>query len=262
MCSAFLRAPRLLSPGGTLLMRLALMLAIVHQAQAQKVVDEQEQTWFGYINQSRFTDRSGLWADLHLRLTDHYVNKKTMVLTRVGYIFYLHEQVRFMAGYTYAHRYSEWGNGRVPEHRPWQQVQWIERKKGFDLVQAFRVEQRFRKAVDDRVDTDTYIFNWRFRYNISVTIPLRGKTLVPKTPYLFISNEVNVNAGKSIITNYFDQNRSFVGLGYQFSPSMHANLGPLFIFQQSPEPGHYNHTHAIRLYVYHNIDLRKTRRED
>ena len=27
-----------------------------------------------------------------------------------------------MAGYTYAHRYSEWGNGRVPEHRPWQQV--------------------------------------------------------------------------------------------------------------------------------------------
>ena len=105
-------------------------------------------------------------------------------------------------------------------------------------------------------------FNWRFRYNISVTIPLRGKALVPKTPYLFISNEVNVNAGKSIITNYFDQNRSFVGLGYQFSPSMHANLGPLFIFQQSPEPGHYNHTHAIRLYVYHNIDLRKTRRED
>ena len=260
MSDAFLRTRRY--PGRTLFILLALLLIIVPQAQAQKVVEEQEQTWFGYINQSRITDRSGLWVDLHLRLTDHYVNKKTMVLTRAGYIFYLHEHVRLVAGYTYAHRYGQSGSGRIPEHRPWQQIQWIERKKSFDLVQAFRVEERFRKAVGDRVDTDSYIFNWRFRYNIAFTIPLRGKRLIPKTPYLFFSNEVNVNAGKSIVNNYFDQNRSFVGLGYQFNASLHANLGPLFIFQQSPEPGRYNHTHAIRLYVYHNIDLRQTRKED
>src|SRR5688500_985343 len=262
MCTAFLRTPRLLSQGRTLLMLLALPLAVVHQVRAQKVIEEQEQTWFGYINQSRVTDRSGVWVDLHLRLTDHYLNRKTMVLTRAAYIFYLHEHVRFMAGYTYAHRYDRSGSGRIPEHRPWQQVQWIERKKGFDLVQAFRVEQRFRKSVDDRLDADSYIFNWRFRYNIAFTIPLGGKTLTPKTPYLFVSNEVKVNAGKSIVNNYFDQNRTLTGLGYQFTPSMHANLGPLFIFQQSPEPGHYNHTHAIRLYVFHTIDLRQTRKED
>lgn len=224
---------------------------------AQKAVEEREQTWVGYFNQSRFTDRSGLWVDLHWRATGHYITQTTMSVTRVAYIYYVNDQVKLMAGYAYANRYNQSGVDMIPEHRPWQQIHWIERKKGFDLTQAFRVEQRFRKTVVDGMLGDDFNANWRFRYNIGITIPLMDKILKPTDPYLILSNEIHVNAGKSIVHNYFDQNRLFAGLGYQFTSQLHANLGYLFIFQQDPLPGRYNHTHAIRLFVYHNIDRRE-----
>jgi hypothetical protein len=37
------------------------------------------------------------------------------------------------------------------------------------------------------------------------------------------SDEVMVNAGKSIVNNYFDQNRIFTGVGYQFTPQFNAS---------------------------------------
>lgn len=224
---------------------------------AQKDVEEREQTWVGYFHQSRFTNRSGLWLDLHWRSTGHYISQTTMSVTRLAYIYYIKDQVRLMGGYAYANRYNQFGVDMIPEHRPWQQIQWVERKKRFDLTQAIRVEQRFRKPAVNGMTADDFIFNWRFRYNIGITIPLTDEILKPTDPYLFLSNEIHVNAGKSIVYNYFDQNRSFVGLGYQFTRQLHANVGYLFIFQQDPVPGHYNHTHAIRVFVYHNVDWRE-----
>lgn len=235
-----------------LLILVSVTAVTISPVYSQKYVDEREQTWFGYYNQSRLSEKSGLWVDLHLRLTNHYIREKAMLLTRFGYIYYVHDRVRLMGGYTYAHRYNQLGMRRVPEHRPWQQVQWFSKMNGFDFTQAFRIEQRFRKDGSP----DDYTFNWRFRYSVAFTIPLEDKVLHPKAPYLFLSNEINVNAGKSIINNYFDQHRSFAGVGYQFSAKFHANVGYLFIFQQDPREGYYNHTHAVRLFVYHNLDLR------
>lgn len=236
------------------LISISLPLASIYPCYSQKYVVEHEQTWIGYYNQLRLTGKSGLWTDLHLRLTDHYTREKAMLLTRIGYIYYANDRVRLAGGYTYAHRYNQLGVRRVPEHRPWQQIQWVSRKIGFDFTEAFRLEQRFRK--DGSSGSRGFSFNWRLRYTIAFMIPLKDKVLRPKAPYLLLSNEININAGKQIVNNYFDQNRSFAGLGYQFSPKLHANVGYLFIFQQDARPQYYNRTHAIRLFVYHNVDFR------
>lgn len=226
-------------------------------ATAQKQIEEAEQIWLGYFNQTRFTSRTGMWMDVHMRFTNHYIKEKTFDIARLAYIYYLHDDVRLMAGYARAVRFNRSGVHRVPEHRPWQQIFWTEKRTHFSLTQTFRVEQRFRRNVEDSVLGKGYNFNWRFRYNFSVTVPLKGKEVTPGTPFVFLAEDIHINAGKNIVYNHFDQNRLFGGLGYQFTPTLNAQLGYLFIFQNQGLPGRYLHIHAIRLYVIHSLDLRK-----
>jgi hypothetical protein len=223
---------------------------------AQKQTEVRDQTWFGYFNQTRFTKRSGLWADLHLRLTDNFVNQRSITIARLAYIYYITDQTRIMAGYAYANQYSAVGPN-IPEHRPWQQIQWLDKKDGFNLMQWLRIEERYRTKVAAGELTNDYNFNWRLRYNFALTFPLKGKQVAAKTPFLFFNNEIHVNAGKSIVNNYFDQNRLFFGLGYQFTSHINAHLGYMNVFQQLPAGNQYVSTNAIRLFVFHNIDLRR-----
>jgi hypothetical protein len=233
------------------------LLAFAHQGLAQKQFEVREQTWVGYFNQTRLTNRSGVWVDLHFRGTDNFLQAKSIAIARAAYIYYLSDNVRLMAGYAYAPRFSNADPGVIPEHRPWQQVLWSEKKKRFNLTQSFRIEQRFRQRIADDELTSEFDFNWRLRYNFVFTLPLKGGEILPKTPFLYFNNDTHINAGKNIKYNYLDQNRTFLGLGYQFTDQLNVHLGYMFIFQQEPVAEHFVRIHAIRLYVIHNLDLRK-----
>lgn len=240
-------------------MLIVLFISVQFSFAQTKEFETREQTWFGYFNQTRFTKRSGMWLDLHLRLTNNFVEQVNLSILRAGYTYYISDQVRLTAGYAYVTQYGlAEGEPDVPEHRPWQQIQWIEKKKGFTMMQWFRIDERFRTKVVDGELTDSYNFNWRFRYNIGLTFPLKGKVVQAKTPFLFFNDELHINAGKNIVYNYFDQNRLFLGLGYQFTSHLNAQLGYMYIFQQLPSGDKYANIHAIRFFVFHNLDLRKT----
>ncbi|MEX1240731.1 MAG: DUF2490 domain-containing protein [Cyclobacteriaceae bacterium] len=235
----------------------SLLYSIDHYVHAQKEVDVREQVWFAYFNQTRFTDKSGVWIDLQLRLND-FVDEKSVNINRLGYTYYVSDQVRLTAGYGYITHYSL-NNEQpdVPESRPWQQVQWFDKKRSLSLAQYFRVEERFVRQVSNGQLSDASRFTWRFRYNFAVSIPLKSKEISAKTPFLFLNDEVHINAGKNIANNYFDQNRLFAGVGYQFTSSLNAHLGYLYVFQQLPIASQYVHVNAIRLFVFHNLDTRK-----
>lgn len=224
---------------------------------AQKNIEYDEQTWFGYLNQTRITNRSGIWLDLHLRIGDSFIKQPTLGMIRGGYIFYLNDQNRLAAGYAHITQYAVTGNApNVPEHRLWQQIQWFEKKNWLSLMQYARLEERFRRKVEANELISDYSFNYRVRYAIAFTIPLKGKPGDPHTPFVFVNNEVMINFGSEIVNNYFDQNRFFVGLGYQFTKNLNAHLGYLNVFQQLPTPGTFRHVDAIRLFVFHNLDFR------
>ncbi|MBL7843608.1 MAG: DUF2490 domain-containing protein [Cyclobacteriaceae bacterium] len=235
----------------------ALALAFSVFAQTKNIVTS-EQTWLGYFNQTRLTNKSGLWLDLHARLTDDFAERMSQDIVRLGYVYYLHDNVRLAAGYAYITNFS--GNDDVPnlhEHRPWQQIQWYDKKKYFNMMQYLRLEQRFKEYLLNGEVADNYQFNYRIRYNMSLTIPLRSGGVGPKTPFIFLSDEVMINFGEEIINNYFDQNRFFAGFGYQFTKSLNAHLGYLNVFLERPSGTDFINTHAIRLFVFHNLDLRK-----
>lgn len=223
----------------------------------EKEIEYTEQAWFAYNNQTRFTNRSGLWLDLHLRLNDKFIKEPAVSILRGAYLFYLNDNNRLAAGYAYVTQYASVEDApHVPEHRLWQQIQWFEKKNWLSLMQWVRLEERFRRKVENNELVSGYDFNYRVRYNMAFTIPLKGKTTVAGTPFVFINNEVMVNFGSQIVNNYFDQNRFFVGLGYQFTSQLNAQIGYLNVFQQLPAPATFRHVDAIRLFVFHNLDFR------
>lgn len=97
------------------------------------------------------------------------------------------------------------------EHRIFQQFitrQSIGRVKA---LHRYRFEQRWIERA----------FSLRFRYFLSLNIPLNNKDMVDKTFYLSTYNEIFINSKDNI----FDRNRLYGGLGYRLSKTLRFEAG-------------------------------------
>jgi hypothetical protein len=56
-------------------------------------------------------------------------------------------------------------------------------------------------------------------------IPLRGREIADKTPYVAVYDEVFVGFGKNVNENVFDQNRLGLLIGYRFYPKVRIEGG-------------------------------------
>jgi hypothetical protein len=223
----------------------------------EKHIHSRGQLWVGYFNQTRFSNRWGAWLDIHYRMTDNFVDRPFQFLLRPAVTYFVKDNLRINVGYTLAEHFPGKGlNTTRTEHRAWQQVWWSQKYPGLATLQWLRFEQRFnQKIVADEIQ-DGYNYTFRVRYNFSFFIPLKGKELAPKTPFLALANEVFLNFGDKVTYNTFDQNRLFAGLGYQFTPHLNAQLGYMNVYQQEASGNNYFSTNAIRLFVFHTLDLR------
>lgn len=238
-----------------------LMIACSSIARGQKSVTNEEQAWFGVMNQTRFSKQWGVWLDAHLRLKDHFVGDLSQGIVRVGPTFYLNDDVRLTAAYAYVHTFPATGHANIglPEHRPWQQVQWFMRGDKARLMQWVRLEERFRrKTLNDNALGDGYNFNWRVRYNFALFLPLTQKRFEPGSLQFLVNDELFVNFGKNIVYNHFDQNRFFVGLVYQVKKQAQLHFGYMNLYQQLSSGNQFRNQHTLRLFYFHNLDFRKS----
>nr|WP_072144758.1 DUF2490 domain-containing protein [Hymenobacter sp. AT01-02] len=144
------------------------------------------------------------------------------------------------------------------EHRPWQQVQWFAKFPKARLMQWVRLEERFRRTIQGNERTDDFNFNYRTRYNAALFLPLTKKGFNPGGLQAVLNNEVMMNFGKEIRYNYFDQNRLFAGVVYQLNPHAQLQAGYMHLFQQLPAGSTYRNQHTLRVFYFHNFDLRPT----
>jgi hypothetical protein len=241
-----------------LLFTVSFFLTTVLIAQT-KQTEHVEQTWLAYANQTRFSNKWGMWADFHLRTKEDLVNDLSQSIARVGLTYYLNDDTKLTAGYAYVSAYPVTNqNVTVPEHRPWQQIQWHSKHSKLRLMQWFRLEERFRKKLlnPDELD-DEYSFNFRLRYNILLMVPLSKQRFQPGSLSFVINNEAHVNFGRQIVYNYFDQNRFFLGFAYHTNNRDNLQIGYMNVFQQLPAGNKYRSNNAARIFYFHNLDLRK-----
>ncbi|MFN5135243.1 MAG: DUF2490 domain-containing protein [Chitinophagaceae bacterium] len=225
-----------------------------------KQTESEEQIWLGYFNQARFSKRWGIWTDVALRTKENFVDRYSQAFIRPGLTYYLTDDVKLTLGYTYAWHFpgDNHKNVTMPEHRPWQQIQWHTKYPKVKLMQWFRLEERFRRNIknDDEL-AGGYNFNWRIRYNILAQFPLSKKRFATNTVSLVTANEVFVNFGKRIVYNYFDQNRFFAGFHYHLNKHDNLQFGYMNVFQQLAAGNWYRNVNTLRLFYFHNLDLRK-----
>ncbi len=238
----------------------SLLMLLVKVAPAQgKQIQSFNQIWFGFFNQTRFSNNWGMWAETQLRTKDKFFSDKSQGIIRVGLTYYKNDNTKFTAGYAYINHFPADNHAdiSVPEHRPWQQVQWHSRYNRTRLMQWFRLEERFRHKVKDNDELgDGYNFNFRGRYNFFLTTSLGRKPFSKGSISLIANNEIMVNFGKEIIYNYFDQNRFFVGFSYHTNDHDNLQFGYMNLFQQLTGGNQYRRIHAARLFYFHNLDLR------
>ena len=213
----------------------------------------------GYFNQTRFSDKWGAWVDIQLRTREDFVDHISTSLNRFGLTYYINDNVKLTAGYAYVVGYPEGTRTvAVPEHRPWQQVQWHTNYGKKKMMQWVRLDERYRrKLLNQSTLADDYSFNYRIRYNLFYDIPLSAKGIVPKTWSFVVNDEVHINFGKQIVNNTFDQNRFYLGFKYQISPHTNFQVGYMNVFIQQPSGNQYRSLHVPRLFYFQNLDLRR-----
>jgi hypothetical protein len=219
-----------------------------------------QQIWFGYFNQTRFSNKFGAWADLHIRTKEDFFTNFSQGIIRVGLTYYVHDATKITAGYAFVNHFPAEGHKNIsqPEHRPWQQLQWHTKYGNKRSMQWVRLEERYRrKVLNDSTLADGYAFNFRLRYNFMLQVPLSSKGIVPKSFSFITNDEVHVNFGKEIVYNYFDQNRFFIGFGYHTNAHDHLQIGYMNVFQQLPAGNKYRSTHTARIFYFHNLDMRR-----
>jgi len=218
------------------------------------------QVWLGYFNQTRFSDRWGVWTDLHLRTKEDFFTNFYQSILRFGLTYYLNDATKLTVGYAYVSNYPGDNHQYVtqPEHRLWQQIQWHNKYPKIRTMQWFRLEEKFKRKILNEYELGSgYTFYYKIRYNFFLQLPLSKKGIQPNTLSFVLNDEVHINFGKQIVYNYFDQNRFFVGFGYQTNKTDQLQFGYMNLFQQLPAGNQYKIINAARVFYFHNLDLRR-----
>lgn len=240
-----------------LLAALLLIAGCAHAQAPVRNVQSRTQAWVAYFNQTRFSDKFGFWLDVQQRQTDDFVSRPFVFLARPALTYFIKDNLRVNVGYAFINHFPAPGfNTSRPEHRPWQQIWWNQKYPGVTMLQWLRLEQRFNGRVVNDVLEDGFNYTARVRYNIGFFIPLKGKEISPKTPFISIGNELFLSFGKRVVYNTYDQNRFFAGIGYQFTANVNLQAGYLNVFTQEASGNNYTSSHAVRVALFHNMDLR------
>ncbi|WP_220096078.1 DUF2490 domain-containing protein [Daejeonella oryzae] len=171
--------------------------------------------WFIYFGNQKINSKWNWWNEAQYR-NYNFAGDLQQLLLRTGIGYNLTEDNNnVLLGYAFINSQNYLPDSDekigIKEHRIYQQF--ITRQNfGRAFVQhRYRVEERF--LPDD--------FQTRFRYFLSINIPVNKKTMTEKTIYASAYNEIFLNAQNAI----FDRNRLYGGLGYIINKNFRVEGG-------------------------------------
>ena len=237
------------------ILAILLIAAVSAQSQRTREVQEQNHFWWSVNSVARISDRFSIVGDLHIRRTD-FLKNNNFFYTRLGLGYHITEQLSVQA--SGGHMWLANRNGATElfsnETRLVEQIQLQDKIGRVQVSHRLRVEQRWVQRVVNFQPVDATRYLNRYRYQVGILIPVSKNT---KLPRIAVVDELLLQSGKDIVYNHFDQNRLFLGLRQQVTPSLAFDFGYMQVFQQRLSGYQYNRNHTIRWFFFWQPDWRK-----
>ena len=224
--------------------------------------------WFNYFGTFKVSEKFGFHTEYQWR-RDNIIEEWQQSLLRVGLNYNLNPRILFRVGYAWIETfpYGEIainGLGRdFTEHRIFEMVQ-ISHKEGIiDFSHRFMLEQRFvgrYSSANETVEDEFPLLN-RARYMFRLQVPLKGREIKDKTPYIAFYDEIFIGFGENVNANVFDQNRIGVLMGFRFNKNVRIEGGyinqTLQLGRQINSKNIFQNNNGLILNANFNIDLSK-----
>jgi hypothetical protein len=203
---------------------------------------QQEETgnWIMYFGANKVTDKFSIHTEVQYRNHTIVPNNIEQLLLRTGLNYHISNKAFATAGYAHITGYqfeSEQSSPESTEHRVWQQFILTNNIGRVKFEHRYRIEQRW-------VNDD---YRNRFRYRLMLFIPLNKPKIEKGTMFIGLYDEIFVNEKKT----FFDRNRLYGALGYQFHKMASLQVG--ILRQQVNDFG----KNYIQFALVFNPDLRK-----
>ena len=182
------------------------------------ILAQQDETgnWLMYFGSNKISDKLSLHTEIQFRNHTLIPNNTEQLLLRTGLNYHFSNKAFATAGYAYIPSFvfkSVQKNPEVIEHRIWQQFILTNQIGRMKFEHRYRLEQRW-------VNKN---YRNRFRYRLMLFVPINKSTITKGTLFLGLYDELFVNAKKV----FFDRNRLYTALGYQFHKMASAQMGML-----------------------------------
>ena len=224
--------------------------------------------WYNCFGTFKLNNKFGVHTEYQFRRND-IIKDWQQSLLRLGINYQLNSKIQFRLGYAWIETYPY---GEIPingmgkdftEHRLFQAATLTDKTAIVDLSHRFMFEQRWigRYSSANLDKEDEFKLSYRLRYMFRAQIPLKGKELIDKTPYIAIYDEIFIGFGKNVNENIFDQNRLGLLMGYKFNQNVRIEAGYLNqIVQLGREINSNNvfqYNNGVILNLIFNLDLTK-----
>jgi hypothetical protein len=171
--------------------------------------------WFIYFGNQKINKKWNWHNEIQYR-NYNFIGDLQQLLIRTGLGYNLAENnYNVLLGYAFinskTYKTNSLDKSNSNEHRIFQQLITRQNLNPVFIQHRYRIEERF-------LNSD---FQMRFRYFLSVNIPLNKKTMVKNAIYASAYNEVFLNG----VSPVFDRNRLYGAMGYVINENIKLELG-------------------------------------
>ncbi len=240
-----------------------IFFSFVLSAQGQGLPAEKETrsttgVWFGIYTKYHFNDKWAYYGEYHIRRRE-VLDEMGQIYLRLGATYRVTKYFEVTAGFVNPYYWAPNPEAEnidkvVPQYRTWEQAVLATPFDHIKVMHQLRLEQRFRRSF---VKGSSFKLTHRFRYKLTTYIPLNHKDFVPKTLFLALYNEIFIQAGKSVVYNHLEDNRAFIGLGYNVNHDLQIQSGYMYSYRHDGAPHRFENRNIFRLSVYHHLDLHR-----
>ncbi|MFC5283391.1 DUF2490 domain-containing protein [Pedobacter alpinus] len=222
--------------------KLLTLLALIFISQQSFAQKNDVGNWFLYLGNQKLNKKFNWHNEVQYR-NYNFVGDLQQLLLRTGIGYDLSENNNnLLMGYGFirSENYIPNTDEKIGnnEHRIYQQFITKQTFGRVNIQHRYRVEERF-------LESD---FQLRFRYFLSLNVPLNNKKLEDKTVYLSAYNEIFIKDE----TPSYDRNRLYGGLGYVINKNFRVELGYLNQATQA------NHRNQFQIMFFNNFRYLKT----